>query len=135
MRQPPQPEQPQGPAREVVEYQQQNDWAKDPVLWQEAIQAVNYGLSSGALQTPDPKAQLEFAERTMRAKYPHLFQAPAPRQRVDGGGLASGPAAGRSAFDKLPSEAKAAFERFVKQGVFANTKKDREEYASDYNAA
>lgn len=136
----PQPDQPQRqePPAEVAEYQKANDWAKDPVLWREAVEVVNVGLESGAVRGDDPKGQLEFAERTMRAKYPHMFQQAKPqqRQRVDGGGLGSGsPAGGRSTFDKLPGDAKSAFERFVSRGVFSDTKKDREEYAREYNNA
>lgn len=135
-----QPQQPSVPP-EVASYKEQNDWAKDPVLWQEAVQAVEFGLKSGALQTPDAKAQLEFAERTIRTKYPHLFQTEeksqrkTPPQTVDPGGLAQGIGRKAGAFSKLPADAKAQFQRYVSEGLFEDTKEGREEYANEYNAA
>lgn len=132
-----QPE-PQAPDPVLTEFVENNDWAKNPVLWNEAAQIVQTGIDSGSIQTNDPAEQLAFAEQTMRAKYPHLFQQADPqpqRQRVDGGGLAGPQNRGASAYDKLPSEAKQAFARQMKRGVWKDTKKDREEYAREYNNA
>lgn len=124
----------------ISQYRDENDWAKDPILWREASQVVDMGIQAGIIQTDDPRAQIELVERTFRNKYPHMFQskdrpAPAP-QRVDGGGLASGGGARASgAFAKLPGDAKASFTRFVKEGLYKDTKEDREEFANEYNAA
>lgn len=129
---------PQGPAQEVVQYREANEWTRNPVLWHEATEAVNVALQHGIVQTNDPKTQIEYAEQVIRTKYPHLFNAQskaAPRQKVDGGGLAAGPARSGGAFEKLPAEAKHAFERQMKQGIWSDSKKDREEYAREYNAA
>lgn len=46
-------------------------------------------------------------------------------------GTTSKPAS-KTKFDDLPSDAKQSFQRFVKQGVFEDTKKDRETYADTY---
>lgn len=125
--------------RAVREYREKNAWAQNPLIWQEAVNAVQFmprdGDSSAA-------AQLKFAEDQMRAKYPHLFPdaqpepRPQPRQRVDAGGLAAGKrGGGRSGFDALPSEAKRVFERQAQQGIWSNSKEDKEEFAREYNNA
>jgi hypothetical protein len=126
----------EGPAPEVAQYREQNDWAKDPVLWAEAVQAVNVGLQTGVVTANDAESQIRYAERVVKTKYPHLFSTPKPKpqpQKVDAGGLAGGPKSGRNQFDKLPSEARDAFSRFVKRGVYADTKESREKYAREYN--
>src|SRR6056297_2062419 len=47
--QPEQLQQPQAAPPEVEQFRKSNDWAKDPVLWAEAVQAVDLGLRSGAI--------------------------------------------------------------------------------------
>ena len=136
-KQAPEAPKPQAP-QEVVQFREANAWAKDPVLWNEAIEAVDVGLSQGLVQSDDPAGQLQFAERTILAKYPHLKpqEAPKPkRQMVDSGGLAGGAPSGRAAFDKLPADAKSTFQRFVSKGIYEDTAKDKEEYAREYNNA
>lgn len=125
---PPQAEQPQqtGPVPEVQAYREKHDWAKDPALWGEAAQAVNFMPN---LENATPAQQLEFAEGVMKRKYPHLFQtqeAPKTRSRVDSGGLAGGNRG--KGVNALPSEAMAAAKEFVDQGVY----KSVEDYAKDY---
>jgi hypothetical protein len=134
-----QPQEQQPKAQEIPPaikaYHEQNEWAKDPVLWREAVEAVNIGLQQG-LVGADPESQLRFAEERMFFKYPHLKPKAAPkRQMVDGGGLAGGSPSGRAAFDKLPADAKSTFQRFVSKGIFEDTAKDKEEYAREYNNA
>ena len=125
-------------APEVDQYRAENDWTKDPMLWAEAAQSVNYMPN---INTATPQQQIEFAEAHMKRKYPHLFvpaepEKPKPvRQKVDGGGLAAGPSRSTDAFSKLPASAQRQFAIFVKQGTFKDTKKEREEYANEYNEA
>lgn len=133
------PERTNEPPPEITDYQSRNEWAQDPLMWHEAVQAVQAGLNTGVLRTNDPKAQLEFAEAQMKRRYPHLFKAsepePKPKPRVDsGGGLGAGPATGRSAFEKLPKEAKEQFNRDLKRGTFKDTKEDREWFANEFNS-
>lgn len=123
----PQEQQQAGPAPEVVDYRQKNEWAQDPALWAEAAQAVNYMPD---FQKATPAQQLQYAENVMRRKYPHMFQAqqeqPKPRNRVDGGGLGGGNRG--KGVNALPGEALAAAKEFVEQGVY----KSVEDYAKDY---
>lgn len=129
-------EQPQGPDPVLVSYRDANDWAKDPVLWAEAVQSVNFGLQAGAVPPNDTDAQLKFAEAQMRRKYPHMFQPAQQRPttpRVDGGGL--GGAGRRSGFSNLPSEAKSAFKRFVSEGLYEDNDKGRQEFFDEYERA
>lgn len=119
------------PAPEIRAYVEQNEWARDPALWAEAVQAVNF-MPNMAQATP--AQQLAFAEGTMKRKYPHLFaplspppQATPPASRVDGGGLGGGARRGKTAAD-LPSDVRAVGQGFVKDGTFKNL----EEYAAAY---
>lgn len=125
------PEQPPGPDPEVAAYRQNNAWAQNPIIWREAAEAVNY---MPGLSTATPVAeQLKYAEQVIKQKYPHLFNTddrPAPKQRVEAGGLAS--SARKSAFDKIPAEAKSQFKNFVEMGIYKDTKEDRETYANEY---
>jgi hypothetical protein len=104
-------------------------------LWGEAVQAVNYGMQTGAVGA-DPEAQIKFAEQMMRQKYPHLFQPkekpvtrPAP---VEAGGLAARPAT--AGFNALPQEARSAFSRFVNEGLFKDNDEGRKAFMEMYNA-
>jgi hypothetical protein len=65
---------------------------------------------------------------------PSAPPAAARASRVDGGGLGGAAPLGGGSFDKLPSEARAAFKKFVAQGIFADTAADRARYVEDYNA-
>lgn len=124
------PEKPE-PAPEVVAYREANDWAKDPVLWAEAVNLVNYMPNLGS---SGPKEQLEFAEAQIKRRYPHMFQTEQPQRttKVDGGGLG---ASKRSGFATLPAEAKQTFKRFVKEGLFEDNDKGRQEFFDDYERA
>ncbi len=117
----------------VQDYIARNDWAKDPALRTEGALAIDAAMKSGTIFR-DEAEQLEYAEGVMRRKYPHMFQsAQPPRQRVDAGGLAGG-SVGRSDFDKLPPEAKVAFQRAVARGDFTNDAKGKAQYLEYYNA-
>lgn len=116
--------------RIVGEYRAKNDWARSPVLWQKAVEAVEANMEVRAQST---EKQLEYAETTLRKHYPHLFpdsDTPKPKpqiQKVDGGGLGA-PRAKPNGVNALPPEAKKEGQQFVKQGLF----KDLEEYATSY---
>lgn len=118
---------------EVQEYAKANEWVSNPILREAGAKIID---AMGYAGKP-VREQLELAEREVRRIYPHYFTPAAPAQaaparpavqRVDGGGLGGGGAGGQ--FSKLPPEAKAAFARFVSQGVFKETEK--ETYANDY---
>lgn len=125
----PQDTPPNEPDPVVVEYQQRNEWIKNPLLLREAQIAVDYALGQGMVGS-NAKAQLDYAEGVMREKYPHLFKAkdqPAPprTQRVEGGSLA--PQKKQLSRD-LPPEAKAMARELIDMGVY----KSVEAYAKDY---
>jgi hypothetical protein len=134
------PQQAQAPDASVKEYVERNEWAKNPLLWNEAAQAVDWALKTGRTFTT-PQEQITFAEGIMRQKYPHLFQSaqpaatprPAPRPSpVDGGGLAGGQGGG-DAFAKLPADARAAFASAVKRGDFQDNAEGRKQFTEFYN--
>lgn len=127
------PAQPSGPPPEVTQYVQQNAWTKNPLLWKAAIEAVDLNPE---VQKKTPGEQLAYAEEQVRQIYPHLFEQPKAkqqRQMVDGGGLAGGMR--KSEFDKLPSEAKQQFQKFVEQGLFSNDDAGKKDYVNAYNEA
>ena len=131
------PEAPQQQAPQVDPtvraYQQANEWAKDPLLWKQAVEAVNYMPDLDRASTAE---QLAYAEQRVRDLYPHKFAAPSgrakPMQRVDGGGLAGGK---KSGFASLDAEAKRAFEKNVRDGLFPNNDAGRETYFKAYSEA
>lgn len=132
-----QAQEPPPPDQEVVAYRAQNEWTKNPTLWAEAIQAVNVGLASG-VQFTNAKEQIEFAESSLRLKYPHLFTAKetpkvARPVAVDGGGLATKQAS--NGFSALPSDARNAFARFVKEGLYPDSDAGRKQFMEDYSNA
>ena len=112
-------------------------WLRNPILYSTAVELINKNpvvMAQGAQQ------QIEYAEAEVRKMYPAYFpQHDKPKMPaktvVDGGGLAGGAAKINGAFAKLPADAKQQFQRFVKQGLFEDTKEGREEYANEYNAA
>ncbi|WP_290688539.1 hypothetical protein [Haematobacter sp. UBA3484] len=115
---PPRQEQ-RGPASEIVEYRQKNEWAQDPALWDEAARAVNFMPN---LDRATPAEQMAYAEATMKRRYPHMFQQEQPQQRapsrVDGGGLGGGVRRDTKGWDSLPVEAKAMGREFIAEGTF-----------------
>lgn len=77
------------------------------------------------------RAFLDEAAARVKKRFPDKFQNPnRQNEMVDGGGRAKGGGKKGKSYDDLPSEAKGACDRFVKQGLF----KDREDYAKDYFA-
>jgi len=120
----------------VQEYAAANDWIKNPVLRETGAKLID---ANPAIRAASARDQIAYAEAEVRKLYPGAFAPvadtrPAPPSRVDGGGLGIG-ASGANSFSKLPGEAKAAFQKFVGQGIFANTPADQKRYADDYNAA
>jgi hypothetical protein len=110
------------------------DWFgqdKDKVKTTAAVtfygEAQQQGLS-------DPKAILAFVDQKMAATFADLAPKNPASAPVEAG-LTFGGGATASGFEKLPKDAKDAFQRFVKQGLFQDTKDGRAAYAEDYNAA
>lgn len=131
------PQQHAGPDPVVEAYRQANPWAQNPLIFAEMAAAVDFGMKSG--QTfASTKDQLAYAEKVVLQKYPHLAakqeEPPRPQRpgTVDAGGLAGGR---RDGFAALPSEARTAFDRYVREGLYTNDDKGRRSFMEDYNAA
>lgn len=129
---PPVPDGDRPSPEEVAETQAAHDWMQNPYLMQQAGGIIDAALKMGVAPV-GYRAQADYAAKELRKLFPGAFPArpkpPAPK--VDGGGLAS---AGmkKSAFDRLPDFAKATFKRQVAQGIFEDSKADREEFADAY---
>lgn len=109
-------------------------WLNNPILRDAAAKLVgaNQAVLAGSVQD-----QVAYAEAEIRKMYPSYFpqqERSKPRAVVDGGGLAGGRLA-KDAFSKLPEDAKSTFNQQVKDGLFEDTKEDREWFANEYNAA
>lgn len=108
------------------------DWfQKDRVKTTAAVEFYGEAQAQGY---SDPKAILAYVDQKMAGTFADL----APKQPASApveAGLTFGGGATASGFDKLPKDAKDAFQRFVKQGLFQDTKEGRAAYAEDYNAA
>lgn len=129
------------PAPVVEEYRRANAWTENPLIWGEAVAAVDHALKTGH-QFASEADQIKFAEAAIYQKYPHLAPKPAaptdnpaPRPArpapVESGGLAP-TQRGNGGFNALPPEARAAFARFAAEGVFTNDDKGRAAYLEAY---
>jgi len=69
----------------------------------------------------------------VKKKFPEHFgnQRRKQVQAVEGGGTPSG-GNGKTLWSQVPKADQATFKRFVSEGVFKDTKEDREKYADDY---
>lgn len=132
---PQRPAQP-GPDPWVEDYRKTQDgaWINNAELRNVGARLIN---GNPDMLRASPQEQVQWAEREIRNLYPQYFSAttprPAPRQVVDGGGLASSRAG--DDFGKLPKDAREVFNRYVKEGVVKDTKEARQEWANEYNAA
>jgi hypothetical protein len=108
------------------------DWfQKDKVRTTAAVEFYGEAQQQGL---SDPKAILAYVDQKMAGTFADLAPKAALSAPVEAG-LTFGGNAVASGFEKLPKDAKDAFQRFVKQGLFQDTKEGRAAYAEDYNAA
>lgn len=121
-----QPQQPEH-SPEYQAHHSSAEWAKDPILWKFAIDAVNQG--GPTVMGMRDIDQLKYAEAKVREYFPQKFEAPKPPSppKVDGGGIGGG-AAPKKGVNALPADARRAGKEFVEAGVF----KDMEAYAKAY---
>ena len=105
----------------------------DPIMTNAA--GLLWGEAAGK-GMKDPKQILAYVDKRMAESFPHKFAAAAPapaRQSAVEGGLTFG-GNGGGGFASLPKTARDAFDRFVSQGVFKDSKEDRDTYYKDYSA-
>lgn len=120
-------------ARAVEAYSKsdQGKWMSDPVLRQAGAEIIDKTPGAGLLPALE---QIEFAKRKLQAEFPDRLARFEPRQppqpRVDGGGI--GASKKKTGFDSLPREARQAFERQMKKGMFKNTAEDKEFFYDAY---
>lgn len=134
MRETPRPEReaPAQPEDILAPHYDGHGWLKDPVMRQHGFNLVDAALRDGSLQTSDAGEQIKYAEEKLKGYFPHIFEAPKPKPkpRVEGSGMV--PAAKKTGFDTLPKDARDVFAKQVKQGVFEDTKEDREFFYNEY---
>lgn len=138
----PKPEEPKqeaepGPDPYLEQYaaQPEGAWMKDKFLVKQGYDIIE---ASGGAAGKTTQEQVAYVEGRLKLLYPHMFAAPKKEEKqirtmVDGGGLAGG--ARKDAFSQLPAEAKSAFQRFVKEGLYKDNEAGRKEYADEYGAA
>lgn len=99
----------------------ENPWFNtDPIA--AAVARTAAGQAGGT-----PENQFKAAVEAVHKRFPEYAPQKPKVNKVDGGGLGGGPAK-KSHKDKLPPEAKADGERYIKRGLF----KDMDEYAASY---
>lgn len=130
----PEPVQPDPDAARIIsEYRSKNTWIDDPVLFSAAYEEIERALKAGKVSN-DTAEQLEYAERAVRMRYPGAFEKaepkPAPRSKVDGGGLGAVPRA--KGVNDLPPEAVKQGREFVADGIFPNLEAYAEAYHKEF---
>jgi hypothetical protein len=68
----------------------------------------------------------------VKDEFPDLFENANRKKAAAVEGTNGGGKPARTKWEQVPKEDQAVFRRFVKQGVFEDTKEDREKYADDY---
>lgn len=130
----PQPQQAEIPpeVRDALDnWRVDNDWFGQD---QERTQAATAAWSEAEkMGIRNPQAILRFVDKKIGEQFP--AQKPQQRQQAafEDGALALG--GGAEPFSKLPKEAKDAFKRMVKSGLFEDTKEGRAQYVKDYEDA
>lgn len=113
----------------LTEWMENNKWFGSDI---EATEIAN-GIGAAVMrQFPGlkGKAFLDKVDEKLRARVPELYGNPnQSRNPVEGGGARGTPSAGKKTYENLPAEAKAACDKFVKQGLF----KSKEEYVALYD--
>lgn len=71
---------------------------------------------------------LEQLDKELAEYFPEKFGKAKRQNPIEGGGSGGRPTGGRKSYDNLPADAKAACDKFVKQGLMT-----REEYLSSYD--
>ena len=117
---------PNKPPPEVTGWVSRNSWFTTDAVMRAAAQALAGKAAEAGMTVAE---QLAYVDREMPAQFPHRFARKPATPTVDGGGLGGAARRGKGVAD-LPSEARAAGERFVRDKIY----KDLAEYAKDYFA-
>ena len=135
----PAPEQ-TGPDPYVAQYAATDDgkWLNDPFLKSQGAALIN--ANADVLGKPAAE-QVAFARAKLAEYYPQMFTATSTPDRrqaarqspVEGGGVALSGAGNDGGYNKLPSEVKTQFARFVEQGLFTNDPAGKKAYVKMYN--
>lgn len=108
------------------QFKADNPWFETDVVMTAAASAIGDELAAKGVTDPETQAA-EIAKR-IKAEFPHKFENPNRRlpSAVEGSGTAR--RTGGKSYSDLPPEAKAACDRFVKQGLLT-----QQQYAKDYD--
>lgn len=125
----PAPTQPQGPHPDVAAFVARNAWYSSDA---ELKAAANMFSTTLEINSPglSMKENLVKTEEAVRKAYPEKFSNPnrAREQAVESGSIPMTERGSKRDYSSLPQDAKAACDRFVKQGVLT-----REQYVSQYS--
>lgn len=134
----PRPQDNARPDDPLTEFYDTHTWLNDPVLRQHGTNIVGAALQSGELTAMSAAEQVAFAEEKLKGYFPHMFQKheppkaqEPPKERVNGGGMTG--VTKRTGFESLPKDAREVFARQVKQGIFEDSKEDREFFFNEYS--
>jgi hypothetical protein len=102
-----------------------NPWFEDEPVMRGAALALAERLHTQGLT--EPEAQLAEVARRIRMEFPHRFENPRRRQAAAVEGAPGARRSVRGTYADLPPEARAACDRFVKQGLLT-----RDQFVKDY---
>ena len=103
----------------------ENPWFEAEPMMRGAALALAERLHAQGLT--EPQAQLAEVARRIRAELPHRFENPRRREAAVVEGAPGARRSLRGTYSDLPAEARAACDRFVKQGLLT-----REQFVRDY---
>lgn len=107
----------------------ENPWyGTDPLMSARAEEIAERLSKRGDLQG---REFFDAVTEQIKREYPDKFETKRKASSVEGASGTNGGGDG-SKWSKVDKEGREAFKRFVKQGVFEDTKADREQYAADY---
>lgn len=113
----------------LSEWMENNKWFGSDI---EATEIANGIGASVMRQFPGlkGKAFLDKVDERLKSRVPELYGNPnQSRNTVEGGGARGNTSSGKKTYENLPAEAKAACDKFVRQGLF----KSKQEYVDLYD--
>lgn len=113
----------------LSEWLDRNKWYGQDVETTEIVNGMGAAIRR---QFPDlvGKKFLEKLDERLQQRFPDLYENPSKAQtNVDSSTTRSGSSSKKKSYENLPNDAKAACDKFVKQGLF----KSREEYVELYD--
>lgn len=116
-----------------VDWSKDNGWYNDDVamtVW--ANQAAPIIARRTGLTPSNGRAYYDAITEAVKEQFPDKFGNARRKAPPTVEGAGDGRAAGKTLWDQVPKDARETFKRFVRQGLYEDTKEGREKYADAY---